>query len=253
MSEFWKSIPTIQAERGSGYVSFPLFGAVHIAELAVTALFVALMCFIYRRASKDARRRILGGITVIMLADEILKYVAMTATGQWSWIYLPLHLCSINIFVCLANTLTGRTWCKEVLYALCIPGAAVALLSPSWQVAPVWNIMHLHSLSIHMLLLLYPILLLADGFRPQPRRVFMPLAFLFGTALPIYYLNKALGTNFYFINYPYGNALTKLFASWFGEKYFIIGFIPAIAVVLLLMYLPWVIAGRSKAEARINS
>ena len=29
------------------------------------------------------------------------------------------------------NTLTDQNWCKEELYALCIPGAALALLCPS--------------------------------------------------------------------------------------------------------------------------
>lgn len=104
--------------------------------------------------------------------------------------------------------------------------------------------MHLHSLTIHVLLLLYPILLLVGGFRPQVRRAPQALAFLLSSALPIYFLNKKLDTNFYFLNYPYGNAITALFTSWFGEKYFIVGFVPAIALVLVIMYLPWVIINK---------
>ena len=62
------------------------------------------------------------------------------------------------------------------------------------------------------------------------------------SALPIYFLNKPLNTNFYFLNNPYGNVITSAFTRLLGEKYYILGFLPAIAVALCLMYLPWVVA-----------
>ena len=74
----------------------------------------------------------------------------------------------------------------------------------------------------------------------------MVLAFLFGSALPIYFLNKPLKTNFYFLNNPYGNIITSTFTAWLGEKYYILGFLPAIAIALAIMYLPWAIAERRK-------
>ena len=149
----------------------------------------------------------------------------MALTGQWNWSYLPLHLCSINVFVCLYNTLFDQNWCKEELYALCIPGAALALLCPSWLDVPSWwTLINLPSVS----------------------RVPQVLAFLFGSALPIYFLNKPLCTNFYFLNNPYGNVITTAFTNLLGEKYYILGFLPAIAAALALMYLPWVAAARRK-------
>ena len=171
----------------------------------------------------------------------------MACTGQWNWSYLPLHLCSINVFVCLYNTLTDRSWCKEELYALCIPGAALALLCPSWRDVPGWfTLINLHSVSIHALLVLYPVLLVEGGYRPSVRRVPQVLAFLFGSALPIYFLNKPLHTNFYFLNNPYGNVITSTFTAWFGEKFYILGFLPAIALALVLMYAPWAAAGKKR-------
>lgn len=66
---------------------------------------------------------------------------------------------------------------------------------------------------------------------------------LFCLALPcLYFLNKPLNTNFYFLNNPYGNVITSAFTRLLGEKYYILGFLPAIAVALCLMYLPWVVA-----------
>ena len=90
------------------------------------------------------------------------------------------------------------------------------------------------------------VLLVAGGYRPSVRRVPQVLAFLFGSALPIYFLNKPLCTNFYFLNNPYGNVITTAFTNLLGEKYYILGFLPAIAAALALMYLPWVAAARRK-------
>lgn len=249
MSDFWKSVVTMQAERGGDYHAYPLFGPSHLAELAVAAVFILIVCLWYRRGSAHTRRKILVAVTVLMAVDEVIKYIAMLATGQWSWVYLPLHLCSINLFVCLFNTLFDFDWCKEELYALCIPGAALALLCPGWQSLPVWNLMHLHSQTVHVLLVLYPILLLVGGFRPDVKRAPQALAFLFGTALPIYYLNKVLHTNFYFLNEPYSNVITILFTKWFGEERYIIGFLPAVALVMAIMYLPWVIMKKAKKRS----
>lgn len=218
MSDFWKSYDITAAEYGAGYECYPLFGTVHLIELALSALFLLCMVWWYRRSTPRTRRHILVGVTAALLADEAALLLGMACTGQWNWSYLPLHLCSINVFVCLYNTLTDRSWCKEELYALCIPGAALALLCPSWRDVPGWfTLINLHSVSIHALLVLYPVLLVAGGYRPSVRRP-QVLAFLFGSALPIYFLNKPLHTNFYFLNNPYGNVITSTFTAWFGRK-----------------------------------
>lgn len=242
MNDFWKSYDLIAAEYGADYQCYPLFGRVHLLELAISVLFICGMTMWYRRSTSSRRRHILVGVTAALLADEAALLLGMYCTGQWDWSYLPLHLCSINVFVCLYNTITDRSWCKEELYALCIPGAALALLCPSWLCVRTWSLINLHSVSIHALLVLYPVLLVAGGYRPSVRRVPMVLGFLFGTALPIYFLNKPLHTNFYFLNNPYGNIITSTFTALLGEKYYIFGFLPAIALALCIMYLPWVLA-----------
>ena len=240
MNDFWKSYDITHAEFGADYRCYPLYGGIHLTELALSLAFIAGMAWWYRRSSARTRRRILIGVTLLLVLDEAALLLGMELTGQWNWSYLPLHLCSINVFVCLYNTLTDRNWCKEEPYALCIPGAALALLCPSWLDVPFWwTFINLHSVSIHALLVLYPTLLVVGGYRPSPRRIPQVLACLFGSALPIYFLNKPLGTNFYFLNNPDGNIITSTFTELLGEKYYILGFLPAIALALAVMYLPW--------------
>ena len=138
MNDFWKSYDITHAEFGADYRCYPLYGGIHLTELALSLAFIAGMAWWYRRSSARTRRRILIGVPLLLVLDEAALLLGMELTGQWNWSYLPLHLCSINVFVCLYNTLTDRNWCKEELYALCIPGAALALLCPSWLDVPFW-------------------------------------------------------------------------------------------------------------------
>ena len=101
-----------------------------------------------------------------------------------------------------------------------------------------------NSYSIHVLLILYPVLLLAGGFRPQVHHIRWVLAFLCAIATPIFFLNRLLKTNFFFLNDPQGNAITAFFAHCFGERFYLLGFLPVLAAVLLLLYLPWYRAER---------
>lgn len=122
MSEFWMSYEMIAQRYGPGYQGYPLFGAVHWAELGSSgSLHPADSPLVPPQPGTHPAAH-LWGVTVLLLADEAVLVIAMLATGQWNWSYLPLHLCSIHIFLCTTCTLTGKDWCKEELYALCTPG-----------------------------------------------------------------------------------------------------------------------------------
>lgn len=244
MPTFWQALPQIKAEYGENFHAFELYGPEHLCELAICLVLGTAVALLYRRADEQRRHRILWVVTLLLLIDEAIKHIATGVTGQWDWQYLPLHLCSINIFVCLYHTLRGGETVKEFLYALCLPGALLALFSPSWQAAPAWNVIHLHSLSVHFLLALYPVLLLAGGFRPNVRRLPKVLGHLLAMAVPIFFINRLLGTNFLFLNRASENAITRAFAAIFGEKLYYLGFLPVILVLAAVLYLPWILAAR---------
>ena len=177
-SPFWYTIDTMQALHGYDYHAFELFGPVHLFWLGLCAALCVGGSLLFRRLGPAGRRRVLAVLTVLLLADELLKDVSSLATGQFVWAFLPFHLCSINLFICVWYALRPNDLAAEVLYALCLPGAAAALLFPSWQAVPLWNVMHLHSSTVHTMLVLFPVLLLAGGFRPDvrrlPKRRFLP-------------------------------------------------------------------------------
>lgn len=216
MSDFWKSYDITAAEYGAGYECYPLFGTVHLIELALSALFLLGMVWWYRRSTPRTRRHILVGVTAALLADE--------AACCWAWPAPASGTGAICRCTCAASTCSSACTTPSPTAAgarrSCTPCASPArhwlCCAPAGRDVPGWfTLINLHSVSIHALLVLYPVLLVAGGYRPSVRRVPQVLAFLFGSALPIYFLNKPLHTNFYFLNNPYGNIITSTFTAWF--------------------------------------
>jgi len=245
---FWYAKHEIDNYTNGQYVGFRMFDATHICELIILVVVCVALGLIYNKMGTKARRTTLIVLSALCLADELFKHIACLATNQYVWDFLPLHLCSINIFVILAYVIKPSELKAELLYSLCIPGALLALVSPSWTKLPLLNFMHLHSYTIHLLLVLFPILLLAGGFKPNFRRLPKCLLCIVVACVIIYPLNKLLDTNFMFLNGTSNVAILEILADIFGNPGYILS-MPLILVVLwTLMYVPWMITEKLSAK-----
>ena len=158
--------------------------------------------------------------------------------GNYQFSYLPLHLCSINIFVIAYHSFKPNRLLDSILYTVCIPGALAALLFPSWTSLPLGNFMHIHSFTVHILLALYPIVLTCGGdIRPKVQDIPKCVGILMAAALPIYLINLLLGTNFMFLMEADANNPLFIFKQLFGSH--IWGFPIIIAGILIVMFTPW--------------
>lgn len=225
--DFGETIYTIEKGRGFG-----LFGAEHIAWLAAMTAVCAVAGLLYRRCSERQRTVFLHIITWLLLIEEAAKHAVLICCGTWRADYLPFHLCSVNIFVILAYTFSRRDFLAELLYALCLPGAMLAMLFPAWKTLPPTAFLYRHSFAVHIMLILYPILLLCGGFRPSFGRLLKTVPFCLPVLAGIYILNKAWGTNFMFLNGSgSGNPLT-FFRDRFGNPGYMVG----IPILLTLIW-----------------
>ena len=228
--------------------SFPLWGRTHLCWLGAFAVLAALIVPLYAKAGEKTRRAMLLAMTGLLLADEIFKHAILFKIGEEDVDYLPLHLCSVGLFFCLWYAAHPDRWAGELLFAVSLPGAAVALLFPGWSILPPGSFMTIHSFTFHMLLCLIPLCLLASGeLKLDARRLWFCALFLAVTAVPIRFLDKRWGTNFYFLNFAgTGNPL-----SWFearlGNPGYLIGLPVCIAGVWGLIYAIYAIAQKKKA------
>jgi len=218
-------------------VGFSHFDVTHVIWLCVFALVTVLNCLLYKKFSDSGRKKWRKTVAVLLLADELFKMVILFAGGNYEWGYLPLHLCSINIFVIALHAWKPGKLLDNFLYTVCIPGTLAALLFPTWTRLPVLNAMHLHSFTVHILLILYPVTLFVCGdIKPSYKMIPKCLGLLVLMAIPIYVINLLLDTNFMFlISASKGNPL-YLFEQMWGNH--LLGFPVITAGVLLVMYLP---------------
>lgn len=219
-------------------VGFEHYSPLHLTWLGIF-LVVAVVCSILYRKSNEKQRDIWRKtVSALIVADEIFKMVMLTVGGTYTIEYLPLHLCSINIFLIAIHAwYKPYTTLSAFMYTVCIPGALAALLFPSWSSLPLANFMHLHSFTVHILLALYPIMLTAGGdIRPVPFDILKCMGLLLCMAVPVYLFNLAFGSNYMFLMYAEPGNPLYLFEEAFGSH--LIGFPVIIAGVVLVMHLP---------------
>ena len=218
-------------------LGFSHFGFVHIAWLLAGALIVIANCIWYKRLREQGRGRWKKIVALLIVADEIFKMAMLTIGGRYKLSYLPLHLCSINIFIIAFHAWKPIKTLGGFLYTVCIPGALAALLFPTWTSLPVANFMHIHSFTVHILLFMYPLVLAISGeLAPSVRHLPKYLLLLVAMAVPIYGINLLLGTNFMFLmEADAGNPL-YIFEQLWGSHLW--GFPVIIAGVLVVMYVP---------------
>lgn len=229
-------------------VNYEHFSLEHLLFLAIYVVIIVIAMICYKRLDEKGRDKFLKIMAVALIIDELWKHIGCLATGQWNFEYLPLHLCSINVFFCVLYAFKRSDTVAELLYATCLPGAAVALIMPTWNAMPYWNFMTIHSTTVHILLVLFPLVLIAGGFKPNFRRIPKVLLIVLCECLPIYFLNKVLNTNFFFINGTEENPLLELLAGIFGENLYVIGVVLIFLVLWVFMYFPWLLAERKNAK-----
>ncbi len=218
-------------------VGFSFYGAIHILWLVVFVVVVAVSCIWYSRMTAESRKKWNKGVALLLVADEVFKVVMLLIGGNYSASYLPLHLCSINIFLIALHAWKPNQTLNSFLYTICIPGALAALLFPSWSKLPVMNFMHIHSFTVHILLALYPLVLTICGeIKPRLKYVAKCMLLLVAMAAVIYVVNLLLDTNFMFLMRAEKDNPLYIFEQLWGSH--LLGFPVIIAGVLLVMYLP---------------
>lgn len=226
---------------------FEMFGPGHLIVLAVIAAAAVFICRHYRKLPPGKRRAVELLIGWTILALDLLRYAFLILFHELRLALLPLHLCGLAVYITFINAVRPGPVKKEILYSLCMPGAAMALIFPAWTPCPIISLVSLECFLIHALIVIYPLMLFAGGdFRPNWRNLPKYLLFIVSAAIPVYIFNKLTGTNFMFINTPLPGTPLELFADWFGNPGYILGILFLIVLVWILLYVPFIPSKKHK-------
>lgn len=218
-------------------VGFQTFGLTHILWLLAGLIVCVTACIFFRKLSAARQKTVLKVLGAYIFLQEMVKNLVLILIGEFSWGYLPFHLCGINILLIAFDTVKQVKTVRSFLYYFAIPGALLALLFPNWTEMPVWNFFHLHSFTIHILLVLYPLLLVTTNqVATDLKSALKGVALLVGMAIPVYGLNLLWDTNFMFLMKPDSGNPLEFFEKLLGSHLW--GFPILLPIVIFVMYLP---------------
>ena len=216
---------------------FGRFSAAHLLLLAVLGMLLN-GAFILCRKKPYTGSLLARGCALLALLTELCRAALLLALGLYGRGRLPLHLCGLSVYLCFIYLLRPNPVLGQFIYAFSLPGAVFALIFPDWADYPLWHFVSLSSFLLHFLLVLCPLACLAAGeIRPDIRRLPACAALMLAMALPVWALNKVLGTNYMFLNWPPAGTPLELFAP-LGRPGYVLGYIPLILGVWALLYGP---------------
>ncbi|MDR1541134.1 MAG: TIGR02206 family membrane protein [Clostridiales bacterium] len=222
---------------------FKLFGFEHLMFLASIAIGIAVMCLAYKRLDPKKQSIMIKATALLILLLEAVKQgIIFFSLPVYPVTQLPLHLCGLSIFIEAIHAFHPTKTTGEILYSLGVPGAVAALLFCNWTMYPIANFNCLQSFIIHGLHIGFTLMLLFSGqIRPSFKNIWRPALFLLVVVPPIYFLNKALNTNFFFVNAGSEGSPLEILIDLMGNPGFLAGFAGLLFVVWVLIYLPFII------------
>ena len=226
-------------ENLTGGYGFDFFTTGHFIELGIAVAFTVIMTIIYHKKDEVGRKKIRKWFVIGLLADEAFKHTILLITDAWDPTYLPLHLCSINIFLITYHYFTNNKVVGNFLWAFCLPGAIAALLFSTWHNLPYTSFMHIHSYTVHVLLAAYPVVVTLNkdvirDYRLIPK-LFLILLII---CIPAFIANKVFdGCNFMFLEKAAEGSPLVFFQNKFGSHLY--GFLVLVPLVIGIMYIPY--------------
>lgn len=230
-------------------VGFSHFDRGHLTVLMVLALVSAAVVFWGCRQPEERRLKLEKAMALTMLVLELLKDFILAQIGAFNLGYLPLHLCSMAMFICLYWA--WHPWSEgagQLLWSLCFTGGMAALLFPDWTDMPLWHFQSIHSFLYHALLVQFSLLAVVSGqARPSLRNAWKAGAFLAAAAVPVYAFDRAFGMNYMFLLRPVPGTPLELCARLPGQGGYLVGYALLVAVVLVLLNLPFSLLRRGRS------
>lgn len=233
------------------YTDTPLqvFGPKHLAVVAVFVL-IWLSFFYFRRVWDERQRKIARiAIAVLLGINEVGLHIWSVYWGIWNiQTMLPLHMCSVMVWITVYTAMTGNRSLYDFTYFLGIGGALQAVLTPTDVL--MYDLPHyrsFQSLFAHGLLMTVPIFMTAvEGYRPTLASLKRIFIWTNVYMVVIFFVNRVIGSNYLFVAAkPPSPTLMDALSPWpwYIPQLEILAFI-----IFFIMYLPFLIKDRLSAR-----
>jgi len=220
---------------------FHLFDLPHLITLALVLLGVGGLIVFRKRFSERAHRAWRYGLAAVVVANEVVGHLWYWSAGVWSVDFmLPLHMCSLFVWVTALMLVTRSYRLYEFTYFLGIGGAAQALITPDLDIYGFPHFRFFQAFFMHAPIVLGPVLMTAvEGYRPTGKSLLRVAVGANLYVAAVFVINKLLGSNYLFIaQKPVTPSLIDYLAPW---PWYILELELIGVAICLLLYLPFAI------------
>jgi hypothetical integral membrane protein (TIGR02206 family) len=220
--------------------AFAFLGPAHlIAMLLLVLLNIFLLEF--RESDDSTRKKVAWSMAIVLWLNEISWHLWNAFIGEWTWqTMLPLHLCSIFIWLGGWMLVTRNQFIYEYMYFLGISGALQAIITPDLGIYGFPHYRFFQTFISHGLIVTAAIYMTTvEGFRPTWRSMLRVIIggnvyMLFVTGI-----NWLIGSNYmYTLRKPETASLFDIMPDW--PVYLLV--VQAIGLVnFIILYLPFMI------------
>lgn len=227
---------------------FVLFGPAHLIALGLVLLVNLIVVANRKRFSPRGRLIFRNGLAVLLIVNEIAWHLWNYFTGQWTiQTMLPLHLCSVLVWVSAYMLLTRSYSIYEFAYFLGIGGAIQALLTPDAGIYGFPHFRFIQTVLSHGSIVTAAIFMtFVEGYRPYWRSLVRVAIWGNVYMVAIGLVNWLIGSNYLFIaRKPATASLIDVLGPW---PWYILSLEAIAAVMFLLLYLPYAIHDRRQEQ-----
>ncbi|HEY5669813.1 MAG TPA: TIGR02206 family membrane protein [Anaerolineales bacterium] len=224
--------------------AFELFGSAHLVALALVLLINLVIVASRKRFTDLGKKRFRFGLAALLVINELAFHLWNYSIGQWTiQTMLPLHLCSVLVWVSAYMLLTRSYSIYEFAYFLGIGGAIQALLTPDAGIYGFPHFRFFQTIISHGAIVTAAIYMtLVEGYRPYWSSLVRVAIWgnIYMAAVGI--VNWLVGSNYLFIaRKPDTASLIDMLGPW---PWYILSLEVVAILMCLALYLPYALRDR---------
>lgn len=220
--------------------AFEFLGAAHLAALGALVL-LNLFLLRFRNSGPGTKGFWRWILALILVTNEIAWHYWNYISNRWTiQTMLPLHLCSVLVWLGAWMLVTKSYRIYEFMYFMGIAGAVQALATPDLGPYGFPHFRFFQTFISHGLIITAAIYMtIVEGLRPTWKSMIRVFVWMNLYALAIYFVNDYIGSNYLMINHkPELPSLLDLLPAW--PIYILYMELIGVASMLLL-YIPFAI------------
>ena len=230
--------------------AFVLFSFQHLAAIAMLLLLIGFFFWLKKHPSEHVQKITRWSMAIILIVNEAGWHLWNLVNGTWTvQTMLPLHLCSVFVFLSAFMLVTRNYTIFEFAYFLGIGGAMQAFLTPDLGIYSFPHFRYFQVFVSHGLIMASAFyMLIVEHKRPYWKSLLKVAIVGNIYFVLLFFINRWLGSNYMFTAHkPETASLIDILGPW---PWYLLSLEGIAGAVFTLFYLPFAIKDARKKHSQ---